>query len=104
MSNRYPFFSGGDDADSLIEMASVFGSDALQKAARTVGRDVHTNIPKLRKTPVNLKEICKDLNKERFEAWGSLVDPAMDLLLKCLDMDSVTRISAADALTHPFFR
>lgn len=33
LTGRYPFFLANDDADALVEIASIFGTNALKKFA-----------------------------------------------------------------------
>ena len=37
------------------------------------------------------------------ETWENAPDSVYDLLLQCLDLNPVSRITAHQALTHPFF-
>jgi cell division control protein 7 len=49
-------------------------------------------------------KLCLALNKQKAEAWGEQnVRDAVDLLEKCLVLDCNRRISAEEALNHPFF-
>ena len=96
LTKKYPFFRNTDDLTSLAEIISIFGSERVQKAAQSIGKQTTSSekfIP-----PVNLKETLTRLRGDQME----IDDSAFDLLDKLLDPNPMTRINAADALNHPF--
>ncbi|OAD75426.1 hypothetical protein PHYBLDRAFT_123890 [Phycomyces blakesleeanus NRRL 1555(-)] len=105
LSGSYPFFLANDEADSLIELACLFGSNAMKECARFHNRTFETNIPSINQGPYNLGSICKTLNSRMFEAWNQTdLKNAIDLMTKCLALKSDERITAAEALEHPFLK
>ncbi|ORZ15648.1 kinase-like domain-containing protein [Absidia repens] len=101
LSGRYPFFIAHDEGDSLIEIASIFGMTEM-KDYRTFETNIET-IPPSRKS---LSKLCQVLNTEKFKLWAEddkqNVQNAIDLVGKMLALDYRKRITAEDALKHPF--
>ncbi|CAM0138785.1 unnamed protein product [Umbelopsis sp. WA50703] len=103
LTSRFPFFQSEDDADALIEVAGVFGLREVKECASIHNRTFHTNIPNVPKTRISFLKLCLVLNKERAEQWGDEnLRLAVDLLEKVLVLDCNRRISAEDAINHPF--
>lgn len=98
VSRRYPFFRNNDDVTSLGEMITLLGSDRMADAAQRLKRTI-TIFPKHR-PPLNLKLLCERL---RGNNQMTIEDTAYDLVDKLLEPNPYKRISAADALNHPFF-
>eukprot|EP00474_Spongospora_subterranea_P002113 CRZ02571.1 hypothetical protein [Spongospora subterranea] len=94
-SQRYPFFNSPDDLTALAEMAHLYGSKQLHEAAICLDRSI-TLPEKLPAIP--LKELCTKLsgNPDLFP------DELYDLLERCLEPKPDIRISAKQALSHPF--
>ncbi|PRP84813.1 hypothetical protein PROFUN_07467 [Planoprotostelium fungivorum] len=88
-TGRYPFFNSPDDLSSLAEVSA---------AALQMGRRVHfpIEVPK-----IDLKTLCKSLNPTNH---GEIAEEAYDLLYKLLALDPRVRISAREALNHPFLK
>lgn len=100
LSTRYPFFTAPDDLISLVEIAALFGTQELREVARKLNRIIRfpcdpQDIPK---TP--LMEICNKLTSRT----EKIPYNAFDLLERCLDLNPSTRITAKEALKHPFFQ
>ncbi|KAJ2956406.1 hypothetical protein NQZ79_g7719 [Umbelopsis isabellina] len=103
LTSRFPFFQSEDDADALVEVAGVFGLREVKECASIHNRTFHTNIPNVPKTRISFLKLCLVLNKERAEQWGDEnLRLAVDLLEKVLVLDCNRRISAEEALNHPF--
>ncbi|KAI8351235.1 kinase-like domain-containing protein, partial [Choanephora cucurbitarum] len=105
LSGQYPFFEPDDDADSIMELAHVFGMKKLKEFVEYYGRTIHTNIPTIPEDEVDLGAICHQINKERVDTW----DPeeyklAVDLMKKCLQLIHTNRLTATEALNHPFLK
>lgn len=99
LTRRYPFFQSTDDIDALVELASIFGNEEMAKAARSYDRIWHCNIPTVPETHLSWKHICSRLNPN----WPERIpEEAFDLLSRLLDLDYRTRITALEALDHPF--
>lgn len=74
-----------------------------EKLTEILGRRLETNITTIPRKAKSLLELCRSLNEERFQEWGEEdVAKAVDLLKKCLQVDPEKRISAREALEHPF--
>ncbi|KAI9257936.1 kinase-like domain-containing protein [Phascolomyces articulosus] len=102
ITGRYPFFLAGDDADAIIELVGVFGLDKIKNLAQMKKLNMITNLPLPERTP-SLEMLCKRLNGETLKSWGDHdFNEAMSLLKNCLMIDSNERITAKQALDHPF--
>ncbi|KAG5320331.1 CDC72 protein, partial [Acromyrmex heyeri] len=112
LSGSQPFFRSPDDCTALAEITTIFGSKEVQKCAQKLGKKVifSENLP-----GVDIKSLCiklKQRNKSMmYDIQNSIhkVPPdieypkeAYHLLMKLLDLDFRTRITAEQALAHPF--
>ena len=97
LSQRYPFFKSPDDLTSLCEIGLLVGTERLHIAAHECGRKLR--FPE--ETPgYKMIDLCSRLNPSIDDMH---VDPsAFDLLERMLEPIPSKRISAADALKHPF--
>ncbi|EAX89597.1 CMGC family protein kinase [Trichomonas vaginalis G3] len=97
---KTPFFKGNNDLEMIKEIASVLGGEKLEKYMQKYGIPQPDGFPKS-----CLKKKAKPLEScLRKNAKKDLVSPeALDLLDKCLRYDHQERITAADALKHPYF-
>lgn len=128
---RFPFFNSPDDVDALCELTTVFGVGRMKRCARLHGLGLETTVLHLAKClgllMAKLVRWCIDTEKrhhtlpkdscalEVLEVVGSdnVVDTltptglaykhAFGLLDQCFEMDPRKRITARDALRHPFF-
>ncbi|KKA29144.1 hypothetical protein TD95_004253 [Thielaviopsis punctulata] len=111
MSKRFPFFNSSDDVDALIEIATIYGSREMKRAGLLHGCVFETTLPTIGTNGFSLEKIilwstCRTeggpdgkgvpLNKEELLA--------VDLLQKCMTLDPNRRLTAREALQHPFLR
>ncbi|TPX40138.1 hypothetical protein SeMB42_g06135 [Synchytrium endobioticum] len=96
----FPFFQSNDDGEALIELGNLFGKKALKEVAATFNRTFDTNIPDIGPRQ-DLKKLCLSL---RYTIATNISDEGYDLLERCFDLNPTTRITADEALSHPFLR
>lgn len=113
LSGTQPFFRSPDDCTALAEITSIFGTHRLQHCAQKLGKKliVSENIP-----GIDLMTLCQKLQKRNrglphTSDYNSKVPlpiqypkEAYQLLTDLLDLDHKTRITAEQALDHPFFK
>lgn len=98
LCGRYPFFRNTDDFTSLAEIITVFGTKRIEKTAKDLNITLTTSIKS--KPPLNLQILCMKL---RGSHEMKIPQSAFDLLDKIMDPNPMTRITAKEALQHPFF-
>jgi cell division control protein 7 len=99
LTRRYPFFQSTDDCDALVELASIFGREEMSAAALSYDRVWHCKVPTIPVHRLSWRHLCKQLNPN----WREMVpDEAFDFLDRLLDLDYRKRITALEALDHPF--
>lgn len=111
MSKRFPFFHSTDDVDAVIELASIFGKRWTQRAALKHGQMFETNLHTIIEHGYRLEKIVmwstgrrtKDDKGNRIPLSDGEME-AFDFLQACLEFDPENRITAADALKHPFLQ
>ncbi|KAK9479295.1 kinase-like domain-containing protein [Lipomyces japonicus] len=107
LSRRFPFFNSSDDIDAMIEIATLLGKHKMIKCARQHGAALEITIPSVFDEGWGFEEICNWLSGTNDAAYSDteFTDEeilAYDFLRKCMDVDFQTRMSASDALKHPF--
>ncbi|XP_003747445.1 cell division cycle 7-related protein kinase [Galendromus occidentalis] len=109
LSGRYPFFRAHDDLSALAEVITLLGSVKVEAAAEAIGKKLTTSS---RKEPMDMAALCLSLRGVDNPQRRACLDPswlhvdrvAFDLLYKLLDPNPFTRITAEQALQHPFLR
>ena len=97
LTQRYPFFKSPDDLTSLCEIGVLVGTERLHQAAQECGRKVR--FPEETRG-YKMIDLCARLNPSIDEM--QIDQSAFDLLERMLEPVPSHRISAADALHHPF--
>jgi cell division control protein 7 len=98
ITQRYPFFKSPDDLTSLVEVSLIVGTERLREAARECGRRV--KFPE-ETEPMDLRDLCHKVN-HYIDDLG-VDERVYDLLAKMMEPVPSKRISAKEALAHPFF-
>lgn len=108
LSQRFPFFNSADDVDAMVEITSLFGKKKMRACGLLHGTVFETNIPTIGDRGFSLEKIilwstCR--TKEQRESGEALTageKEAIKFLERCLELDPKKRISAKEALEHPF--
>ncbi|KAK0086165.1 hypothetical protein PV325_003670 [Microctonus aethiopoides] len=111
LSATQPFFRSPDDCTALAEITVIFGTAKMQQYARRLGKKL---IYSEDTTGIDLTTLCKKLRGRKQKSQNTenyfrksptpenYPPEAYDLLGKLLDIDYTTRITADQALEHPF--
>lgn len=108
LSRRFPFFHSADDIDAFIELCTIFGKRRMQECASLHGQVLQTTIPTISEGGHSWEKIllwCTNRNKK--EQGGGLTaeeTEAVEFMRCCLELDPAKRITANDALRHPFLQ
>ncbi|ORY26611.1 kinase-like domain-containing protein [Naematelia encephala] len=113
LAHKFPVFNSNDDIEALMEIATVFGKQAMERCALLHNRTIICNVPSI-ENPRPLKDIILHLNphiytpmtnhpsRQDAEAHIKAVDSAIELCVGLLRLDPTRRLTAEDALRHPF--
>jgi len=94
---QYPLFKGQTNSDQLIKVAKVLGTEDLARYIKKY---------QLHPTENNQMKIYKKLRWQEFidsTNEKNVTSEALDLLEKMLIYDKAYRISAKEAMAHPYF-
>lgn len=100
LSGRYPFFRNTDDMTALAEIVTLLGAKRVVRAAKKLGKSLIIDTSE--KPPVDLKFTCETLRTNGSNSLKDVPDSAYDLLDRLLDPYPLKRITAEQALRHPF--
>lgn len=106
LSRRFPFFHSADDIDAFIELCSIFGRRKMADCALLHGQVMQTNIPTVNEGGHSWEKIllwCTNRNKRDSPLLADEQE-AVDFMKECLHLDPSRRITATEALNHPFLR
>jgi len=100
LSRSYPFFRAPDDMTALAELMTLCGTKQVQAAAKRYGRRLTISHMK---EECDLASVCKQLGARGEEPSPFIVtEDAISLLKRLLRLDYRDRITASQALEHPF--
>ncbi|KAJ3126419.1 hypothetical protein HK098_007552 [Nowakowskiella sp. JEL0407] len=100
-SGRFPFFNSRTDAEAFIELAIIFGRDKMKKLCNKYGREFTTTIPSIQPKTPSLASFC---DKSYPERSFTVPSDGWDFLDRVLCLDPEFRITAREALDHPFLK
>eukprot|EP01108_Squamamoeba_japonica_P006406 TRINITY_DN5195_c0_g1_i1.p1 TRINITY_DN5195_c0_g1~~TRINITY_DN5195_c0_g1_i1.p1 ORF type:complete len:444 (-),score=146.96 TRINITY_DN5195_c0_g1_i1:26-1216(-) len=100
LTQRYPFFHSPDDMTGLAELIAVFGFERLRRAASRCQKTL-TFAGADESDGHDLRALVRQLCPSMYDVMAS---EAYDLLAQLLEPYHRERISAADALRHPFLQ
>ncbi|KAI9103296.1 kinase-like domain-containing protein [Phlyctochytrium arcticum] len=97
-SGHFPFFQSNEDQEALLEIAYIFGKQAMKDVCHHLRRRFETNIPSVG-APIPLNELCQRLHRHGAK---NIPPEGYDLLSRLLCLNPDQRITAAEAVQHPF--
>ncbi|XP_011268491.1 cell division cycle 7-related protein kinase isoform X1 [Camponotus floridanus] len=112
LSGTQVFFRSPDDCTALAEITTIFGSRKVQQCAEKLGKKIifSENLP-----GIDIMSLCLKLRKRNRSMMHNRENStckvlpdieypkeAYQLLIKLLNLDYETRITAEQALSHPF--
>ncbi|CAL1288068.1 unnamed protein product [Larinioides sclopetarius] len=133
LSKKYPFFRADDDLTALAEITFLVGTTEMKMAAHSIGKVLTMNLPETTESISDIRKqlgparylqaLCTLIMQDQpcyahsypqskepimrcmlcYEMSRQVPQSAFDLLNKLLDPNPHTRITAHDALMHPFF-
>ena len=99
LTKRYPFFQSSDDFDAIVEIANIFGNEEMSAAARLYNRKWQCNVPSVPEKHLTWPVLCSNLHPSFSK---DIPSECYDLVAECLNLNSDKRITARNALRHPF--
>ncbi|KAK7614616.1 cell cycle protein kinase-like protein [Phyllosticta paracitricarpa] len=110
LTRRFPFFHSADDIDALLELTAIFGKTRMRETALLHGQVFETNIPSYTDNGHSFDKIilwCTNRKQKNEAGERVAVIPddereAIDFLRRLLECDPRKRITAAEALEHPW--
>ncbi|CAE7000145.1 hypothetical protein CFE70_000932 [Pyrenophora teres f. teres 0-1] len=108
LSRRFPFFHSADDIDALLEITTIFGRKKMRETALLHGQVFETNVPSYSEGGHSLEKIilwCTGRTGDKTQPKRELDEEekeAVQFLYRLLECNPAKRITAAEALEHPF--
>ncbi|KZV87367.1 kinase-like protein [Exidia glandulosa HHB12029] len=108
LTQRFPLYSASDDVEALMELAAIIGYKAMERVAILHNRTFLTNVP-MSDEGIPWREFAILLNPSLDDPDGEperseALEDALDFVEKCLEPQAPTRMTAREALYHPFLR
>jgi casein kinase II subunit alpha len=94
--HRSPFFRGSDDFDMVTRITMVLGTDGFDRYIKKYGIQLPPDLRLLRAKGKRWTSFAK-------EGMTLATDSAIDLVARCIRYDHAERITAQEALAHPYF-
>ncbi|XP_051855972.1 cell division cycle 7-related protein kinase isoform X2 [Antechinus flavipes] len=85
-------------------LAAEEQEERAQEAAQSLRTDQKVQVPLGAEHDRDVSETARNEHPASLKGWDRVPDEAYDLLDKLLDLNPATRITAPEALVHPFFR
>lgn len=109
LSRRFPFFHSQDDIDALLELTNIFGKRKMRETSLLHGQVFDCTIP-YSEGGHSLEKIVlwctnrsgRDAEGKRIASLSDEETEAVEFLKRCLECDPKERITAEEALEHPF--
>ncbi|KAF9696763.1 hypothetical protein EKO04_005548 [Ascochyta lentis] len=108
LSRRFPFFHSADDIDALLEITTIFGRKKMRETSLLHGQVFETNIPSYSESGHSLEKIilwCTGRTGDKTAPKKELEEDekeAVQFLHRLLECNPAKRITADEALRHPF--
>ncbi|TKX26081.1 serine/threonine-protein kinase-6 [Elsinoe australis] len=103
LSRRFPFFHSADDIDAFIELSTIWGRKKMAETALRHGQVLQTNIPSVSENGHTWAKIINwCLNRSRDTDMTDDEWEAISFMDACLQLDPQKRMTAKQALEHPF--
>ncbi|KAI1120455.1 putative cell cycle protein kinase [Nemania abortiva] len=109
LCKRFPFFNSADDIEAMIEIATIFGNKRMRLAGQLHGCMFDATIPTISNQGFSFEKImlwstCRSDGGRDGSANALTPEEkeAVEFLSRCMDLDPTRRISAEEALRHPF--
>ncbi|KAH8699405.1 kinase-like domain-containing protein [Phaeosphaeriaceae sp. PMI808] len=108
LSRRFPFFHSADDIDALLEITTIFGRKKMRETSILHGQVFETNVPSYSEGGHSLEKIilwCTGRTGDKTQPKKELDEDekeAVQFLYRLLECNPAKRITADEALRHPF--
>ncbi|PVV04778.1 hypothetical protein BB560_000720 [Smittium megazygosporum] len=105
LTKRFPFFQSTDDTEALLEIAVLFGKVQMERLGSELGRTFYTSIPTVKNKGIRFEALVKTYSQDSWKNDKHAKEKlpfVFDLLKRCLALNPNSRITASDALAHPF--
>ncbi|KAJ2586059.1 Cell division control protein 7, partial [Coemansia sp. RSA 1804] len=88
-----------DDTEALLEISVLFGRLEMERVSAELSRTFLTNIPTVKDRGIRFESLAKAYNTD---GYPCIPPDAFDLLRRMLTLNPDRRITAEEALAHPF--